>query len=99
MADIINERKLHFEEISPKSGSGMVMLILNILLMLASAAGFIFGAIRAAGNGGGAFQYHNYHRMCDLFSDYRSDPICGTENTEAQRSAGAGLCLASITEL
>ncbi|HWQ80122.1 MAG TPA: SPFH domain-containing protein [Anaerovoracaceae bacterium] len=54
MADISQEKQLHFEEITPKSASGMVMLILNILLMLASVAGCIFGAIRAAGDGGGA---------------------------------------------
>lgn len=45
MSDITktNEKKLHNEEIEPKSISGMLMLLLNILLMIASIAGFIFG--------------------------------------------------------
>lgn len=43
-----NERQLHYEEITPKSINGMLMLILNILLMLASITGFIFGVIHAA---------------------------------------------------
>lgn len=47
----LNEKKLHYEEITPKSVNGMVMLILNILLMLASAAGFIFGMIQIDNTG------------------------------------------------
>lgn len=38
-------RQLHHEEITPKYTNGMVMLILNILLMLASAAGAVLGII------------------------------------------------------
>ncbi|HML36525.1 MAG TPA: SPFH domain-containing protein [Bacillota bacterium] len=41
------ERQLHFEEITLKSISGMLMLILNILLMIAAVAGFIFSMIHA----------------------------------------------------
>jgi len=37
------EKKLHNEEIEAKAISGMLMLILNILLMLASIGGFIYG--------------------------------------------------------
>ena len=48
-----SEKPLHFEEISAKSLNGMVMLLLNILLMLASVAGFIFGILQA-GNAGGS---------------------------------------------
>lgn len=40
-----NEKQLHYEEITPKSANGMMMLILNILLMLASAGGTVFGII------------------------------------------------------
>lgn len=49
MTDILksSEKQMHFEEISPKSANGMVMLLLNILLLLASIAGFIFGMINA----------------------------------------------------
>lgn len=42
---ISTERKLQHEEITAKHANGMVMLILNILLMLAAAAGVIFGFI------------------------------------------------------
>jgi len=38
-----NEKRFRNEEIVLKAASGMVMLILNILLMLGAAAGFIFG--------------------------------------------------------
>lgn len=41
----LNEKKLHYEEITPKAANGMAMLILNILLMLASVAGVIFAII------------------------------------------------------
>lgn len=37
------EKKLHYEEIIPKAWNGMLMLIGNIVLMLASLAGFIYG--------------------------------------------------------
>lgn len=37
------DKELHYEEIVPKSINGMAVLILNILLMLASIAGFIWG--------------------------------------------------------
>ena len=43
-----SQKQLHFEEISPKSVNGMVMLLLNILLMLASIAGFIMEIFNAA---------------------------------------------------
>lgn len=54
MTDILkpNVKQLHFEEISAKSINGMAMLLLNIVLMLASAAGVVFGLIRAASIGG-----------------------------------------------
>jgi len=54
MTDILktNEKQLRYEEITPKSANGMVMLILNILLMLASAGGAVLGFIRAASTGG-----------------------------------------------
>jgi len=41
----LNEKKLHYEEITPKAANGMAMLILNILLMLASLAGVILAII------------------------------------------------------
>ena len=55
MADTLNtkEKQMHYEEISPRSVNGMVMLIINILLMLASVAGFILGLIGASSIGGG----------------------------------------------
>lgn len=40
-----NEKKMHNEEVTPKSINGMVMLLLNILLMLASAAGAVLGIL------------------------------------------------------
>ncbi len=43
-----NEKKLHYEEITPKSANGMVMLLLNILLMLATAAGGVLGIVSAS---------------------------------------------------
>ncbi len=53
MTDIlnVNEKQLHFEEISPKSINGMLMLILNILLMLAATAGAVYGILRATATG------------------------------------------------
>ena len=48
-----NDKQLHFEEITPKSINGLAVLILNILLILAAVAGFIFGLIRV--NDGGSF--------------------------------------------
>lgn len=39
----IEEKKLQNEEVTPKSVNGMVVMILNILLMLASIAGVIWG--------------------------------------------------------
>lgn len=50
MTDILNstEKKMQYEEITPKYANGMVVLILNILLLLASAAAFIFTVINAA---------------------------------------------------
>lgn len=45
MTDLLklNEKQLHYEEIVPGSLNGMAMLILNVLLMLASAAGVVLG--------------------------------------------------------
>ncbi len=44
MTDITqNEKQLQFKEIDPKAKNGMAFLIGNILLMLLSFAGFIFG--------------------------------------------------------
>jgi len=40
------DKKLHYKEIKAKSINGMFMLLLNIILMLASIAGFVFGIIR-----------------------------------------------------
>jgi regulator of protease activity HflC (stomatin/prohibitin superfamily) len=42
------EKNLHSEEIKPQSANGMVMLILNILLMIASVAGFVVSMIAKA---------------------------------------------------
>ncbi len=49
---LLKEKQLHYEEITPHSLNGMAVLILNILLMLASAAGFVFGLMSAASFGG-----------------------------------------------
>lgn len=38
-----NEKGLQFEEITPKAKSGMAFMLLNIILMLASIAGIVFG--------------------------------------------------------
>lgn len=48
MADIdkLQGKQMHFEEITSKSMNGMMVLILNILLMLASIAGIILGITR-----------------------------------------------------
>lgn len=40
------DKKVHYKEIRAKSINGMFMLLLNIVLMLASIAGFVFGIIR-----------------------------------------------------
>ena len=40
-----NEKQLHTEEIEPKTRSGMGMLLLNIVLMIAVLVGFIYGII------------------------------------------------------
>ena len=40
-----NEKQLHTEEIEPKTRSGMGMLLLNIVLMIAALVGFIYGII------------------------------------------------------
>ena len=47
MADIhnSNEKQMHYEEISAKSVSGMAMLLLNIIIILASLGGLILGII------------------------------------------------------
>ena len=54
MSNLINEneKQLHDEEIVPKSINGMVMLILNIVLMIASVIIFIYGVsyMRNIGN-------------------------------------------------
>lgn len=54
MTDLLktNEKELHYEEITPKSVNGMAMLLINILLMLASAGGVVLGLIRTASIGG-----------------------------------------------
>jgi regulator of protease activity HflC (stomatin/prohibitin superfamily) len=39
--EINNERKMHYQEIDPKPKNGMLVLILNIALMIASAVGFV----------------------------------------------------------
>ena len=39
--EINNERKMHYEEIYPKPKNGMLVLILNIALMIASGLGFV----------------------------------------------------------
>lgn len=52
--DKLQGKQMHFEEITPKSMNGMIVLILNILLMLASIAGVIFGIIRVSVQGNGA---------------------------------------------
>ncbi len=45
MSDINKENNLHNEEIIPKSENGMAVLIINIILMLAAIALFIFSII------------------------------------------------------
>lgn len=58
MSDIskTNEKVLHAEEIAPKAQNGMGMFILNILLMVASLVGLIFGIKQvASGNGSMVF--------------------------------------------
>lgn len=45
MAEITNEKQLHFEEIEPKTTSGMAMLLLNLLLMIAGLGGAIYGIV------------------------------------------------------
>ena len=40
-----NVKQLHDEEIEPKTKSGMGMLLLNIVLMIAALVGFIYGII------------------------------------------------------
>lgn len=42
-----SERQLHYEEITAKNTSGMMMLVLNIVLMIGAIAGFIYGIILA----------------------------------------------------
>ena len=49
MSETKNERVLHHNEITPKTYSGMVMLILNILLTLIALAAFVMGIIITAG--------------------------------------------------
>jgi len=39
------EKILQFEEIAPKAKSGMIFMLLNISLMLASVAGIVFGGV------------------------------------------------------
>ncbi len=39
------EKKLHFQEITPKAKNGMAVLLLNLVLMLASVAGIVFSGI------------------------------------------------------
>ena len=46
------EKKAYTEEIVLRAKSGMGMLILNILLMLAAIAGFVLGIIRVSSNNG-----------------------------------------------
>jgi len=42
-----NEKEMQYEEIQVKAANGMVILLLNIALMIASLVGFIFGCIFA----------------------------------------------------
>lgn len=43
--DYANEKSLHYEEIEPKYSSGMLVLLLNIVLMIAGIAAIIYGGI------------------------------------------------------
>lgn len=45
MSEIVNEKNMHYEEIDPKAKSGMPVLLMNSLLIIAGFAGFIFGAV------------------------------------------------------
>ncbi|TYQ16612.1 UNVERIFIED_CONTAM: Membrane protease subunits, stomatin/prohibitin homologs [Acetivibrio alkalicellulosi] len=45
MTNNINEKQKHYEEISPKTGNGMVALILNTLMILAFTGVFIWGIL------------------------------------------------------
>ena len=57
MTETLNkkEKKLHYEEITPKAINGMFMLILNILLMLLTILGSVFSTIMVANNNGETF--------------------------------------------
>lgn len=46
--DKLQGKQMHFEEITPKSMNGMMVLILNILLMLASIVGIVFGIMKVS---------------------------------------------------
>jgi regulator of protease activity HflC (stomatin/prohibitin superfamily) len=48
MSDINNEKQLHFEEIEPKTISGMAMLLLNLILMITALGGAIYGIVLMA---------------------------------------------------
>lgn len=41
----LKEKQLHYEEIVPKAANGMLLLLLNIVLMLASVVGFVLAMI------------------------------------------------------
>ena len=41
----IEKKSVHYNELTPKHGSGMAMLLLNLLMLLASVAAVVFGII------------------------------------------------------
>ena len=43
MSEMNNEKNMHYEEVVPKAKSGMPMLLLNILFIIAGLVGFIYG--------------------------------------------------------
>lgn len=49
------EKKLHYEEITPKYTSGMTLLILNIILMLASVGLFVYAIIEKSSGAYGLY--------------------------------------------
>ena len=50
-----NDKQMNVEEITPKTGNGMFMLLFNILMMLLSIPGFVFGIIMSGNKSSNGF--------------------------------------------
>ena len=50
----MTQQKTTYEEKVLRAGSGMAVLVLNIVLMLAAVAGIVFSAIRLSNDGASA---------------------------------------------